>query len=115
MSVILFSKGEVFQELADAYEGLKPLLRPIASQEEEDEEFYLALRRLYFANVATYLCQYHDETPLSAEELQGIDPFVGLQGHTKPLTTKLVMLYTFLSAWGLVKYNLTTNAGETYE
>ena len=66
MSVIQFSKDQVFQELADSFEELKDLL---FHRNWKDERFYKALRRLYFANVATYLCQYHDDSPLSVSEL----------------------------------------------
>lgn len=115
MSVILFSKAAVYQEMADAYEGLKHLLKLLYAVEDEETKFYTSLRRLYFANVAAFLCQYHDETPLSPEELQAIDPFAEIQGRAKPFTTSLVNLQTFLRAWGSLRYNLTTNAGERYE
>src|SRR5437763_14439337 len=111
MSVILFSKTEVYQDLADAYERLK-YLRYNRTQETYDQ-FYKALRRLYFANVATYLCQYHDETPLSQEALMHIDPFVSIEGNNR-FAGDLEALAVFLSAWGRVQYNLMTNDGERY-
>jgi hypothetical protein len=77
MSVILFTKEEVYQELADAYEVLKRIL---TYRSENDMKFYKALRWLYFANAATFLCQYHDDTPLSKEELSAVDPFIELEG-----------------------------------
>ncbi|GHO85206.1 hypothetical protein [Dictyobacter formicarum] len=91
------------------------MLRPFYAEAKEDSEFYTALRRLYFANVAAYLCQYHDETPLTDEELKSIDSFVALKGQAKPFTTSLVNLQAFLTAWESLKYNLVTNAGERYE
>jgi len=113
MSVILFSHQD-FQEMADAYEGLKHLL-PYSNLKEEDYTFYKSLRRLHFANVATYLCQYHDDSPLSEEELKHIDPFIGLEGHNNPILSNQVKMKNFLDAWGGLKYNLITNDGEHYE
>ena len=118
MSVILFSKGEVYQEMADAYEGLKHLLfQPVDS--ERDERFYKSLRRLYFANVAAFLCQYHDDSPLAKEELGEIDPFQELQGKRSAKGLLLQadyaqLLEQFLEAWSSLQYNLTTNDGEEY-
>jgi hypothetical protein len=115
VSVILFSKAEVYQTMADSYEGLKHLLRPFYTVEDEESKFYTSLRRLYFANVAAYLCQYHDEPPLSKEELQAIDPFLEIQGQAQPNRTSLTNLAAFLKAWASLRYNLTTNAGEQYK
>jgi len=112
VSVILFTRGEVYQGLANGYEGLKHLIH---ANEEADHKFYKSLRRLYFANVATYLCQYHDNSPLSKEELQNIDPFQTLQGVPTPSMNLLEKLNLFLSSWGSLKYNLVTNDGEMYQ
>ena len=95
MSVILFSKEEVYQELADSYEGLKGILR---RRPEDDERFYKALRRLYFANVAAYLCQYHDDSPLGSDELAGIDPFQDLQGPADPFLSTAEKVARFITA-----------------
>jgi hypothetical protein len=113
MSVILFSKSEVYQELANAYEGLKHLLRPYG--EIEDAKFYKSLRRLYYANVATYLCQYHDDTPLLESELKSIDTFQEISGVVDTYSLDEVRLYRFVSAWNSLQYNLTTNDGEVYQ
>src|SRR6266446_8496774 len=101
MSVILFAKEEVYQDLADAYERLK-YLRYNRTQ-EKDAQFYKSLRRLYFANVATWLCQYHDDSPLSESELTHIDPFMELDGKNR-FTSDLEALHAFLSAWGSLQY-----------
>jgi hypothetical protein len=113
VSVILFAKAEVYQQLADAYEGLKHLRLGVS--QEQDTAFYKSLRRLYFANVAAYLCQYHDDTPLSASELTAIDPFCELQGIPKAERTPVEDLHAFLAAWSSLQYNLVTNDGEHYE
>jgi len=112
MSVILFSKDEVYQDLADAYERLKYLC--FNRSQEKDNQFYKSLRRLYFANVATYLCQYHDDSALPEEELTHIDTFMELEGKNR-FESNLEALNTFLSAWGSLKYNLITNDGEYYQ
>jgi hypothetical protein len=112
MSVILFSKDDVYQELADAYERLK-FLRYNRTQ-EKDDQFYKSLRRLYFANVATFLCQYHDDTPLADNELTQIDSFMELEGKNR-FKSDLEALNAFLSAWGRLQYNLVTNDGEYYQ
>ncbi len=112
MSVILFSKEEVYQPMADAYEGLKHLLRPY--QVVDDEKFYKSLRRLYFANLATYLCQYHDNTHLSESDLKAIDGFVTLEGKHNPDYSNLELVNSFISNWRSLAYNLTTNDGEQY-
>ena len=86
MSVILFAKEQVYRKLADAYEGLHGLLH---ASREDDERFYKSLRRLYFANVATFLCQYHNEPGLPQEELIGIDTFSALQGKADPMKSNM--------------------------
>jgi hypothetical protein len=113
MSVILFDKADVFQEMANAYEGLKPhmqLSAYISFTAADDKEFYGALRRLYFANVATFMCQYHDETP----EHPAIDPFTDLQGKADIDATFEHKIYMFISGWRSLKYNLVTNGGEEF-
>jgi hypothetical protein len=83
MSVILFSPQEVYKDLADSYESLKGFMRLHAYMvfnEEADGKFYKALRRMYYANVACFLCQYHDDTPLGEDELKSISTFQELQG-----------------------------------
>src|ERR1700738_5287112 len=112
MSVILFSRREVYQELADAYEGLKHLQD---FSEGKNDKFYKSLRRLYFANVATFLCQYHDGTPLLEEELKGIETFAEIEGHPEKGKSSLFYAFQFLYLWGRLKYNLSTNDGEFYE
>lgn len=104
--------------MARSYEGLKGYMRRHAyrSFADEDEVFYKALRRLYYANVATYLCQYHDSTPLSDDELRSIDTFdrfVPAQCGMDVEPGKLIK--EFLEAWGSLKYNLITNEGECYK
>lgn len=106
------SNDEVFKDLADAYEGLKHLR--IHNTQEQDDTFYNSLRRLYFANVATYLCQYHDDTPLDSSELATIDPFQQLQGKDQG-GSEIEKLKKFLYAWSLLDYNLVTNDGERYK
>jgi hypothetical protein len=113
MSVILFGKDEVYQDMADAYEGLKHfLLAPY--QDEQDTEFYTALRRLYFANVASWLCTYHDDTPLSVKELEGIDTFDLDCGKKRCDANYIADLHKFTQAWSRLNYNLVTNGGEAY-
>jgi hypothetical protein len=111
MSVILFSKREVYQTMANAFEDLKNL---ILFNYELEDTFYKALRRIYFANVAAYLCQYHDDTPLTAEDWSRIDPFIDLRGVGNPTRPVMVALHDFFSSWGSIKYNCTTNDGELY-
>ena len=116
MSVILFSKEEVYQELADSYEGLKSVMRRahMPFTQEDDAKFYKALRRLYFANVAAYLCQYHDESPLGPDELAEIDPFLDLQGHADPYLSTAEKVARFIGALDRLTYNLATNDGEMF-
>jgi len=117
MSVILFTKSEVFQTMADSYEGLKQYMRGHYSTftEEYDSQFYMALRRLYFANVACFLCQYHDDTPLGVDELSAIETFAeDMTGKPELGLTPLQQASKFLQAWGSLKYNLVTNAGEWF-
>lgn len=109
MSVILFTKSGVYQELADCYESLKYFHRPFTP--EDDYQFYKSLRRLYFANVATFLCQYHDETPENTE----IDPFIDLEGKRDPYASFDQLVNTFVANWKSLKYNLITNDGEQYQ
>ncbi len=47
MSVILFAKSSVYQDMADSYEGLKPFMRATHGImiPDEDAAFYTALRR----------------------------------------------------------------------
>lgn len=113
MSVILFSTDEVYKQMADAYEGLKHFQGPTRLCKDDDERFYKSLRRLYFANVASYLCQYHDDTQLSKEELAAVDPFQELTG-TDLGKDDIEDLCEFLCSWGELKYNLVTNDGEAY-
>ncbi len=117
MSVILFRTSDVFQTMADSYEGLKQYMRAHAMtfSEEDDRRFYTALRRLYFANVACFLCQYHDATPLGADELSAIETFAA-DFTGKPVfgLSSLHHASRFLQAWERLKYNLTTNAGEVF-
>jgi hypothetical protein len=112
MSVILFTKDDLYQNLANMYEGLKRLIQ---AGEEDDYKFYKSLRRLHFANVATFLCQYHDDTKLSDAELASIDPFIELQGKAIPGMSNLEKLNLFLGEWGSLQYNLVTNDGELYK
>jgi hypothetical protein len=113
--ICLFNSGSLedrlFQELADSFEELKTLL---PHRSWSDDRFYKALRRLYFANVATYLCQYHDDSPLSATELSAIEPFVELTGRKTPGRPLENSAHAFLEAWSDLKYNLRTNDGEQY-
>ncbi len=113
MSVILFDTSEVYLDMADAYEGLKHRLQTSA---DADARFYKALRRIYFANVATFLCQYHDDTPLRPEELATISPFQHLGGAAQASVrdTTAALAQHFLSAWSALTYNLVTNDGEMY-
>ena len=111
MSVILFNVTEVYQELATAYEGLKHSLHQTS---EDRERFYRALRRMYYANVATYLCQYHDDTPLDGDELTAIDTVQNIPTRVAPHSNaECAQLY--LRAWGSLKYNTMTNDGEVYK
>ena len=113
MSVILFTKAGVYQELADGYEGLKEGMRVYFHRPftpEDDYQFYKSLRRLYFANVATFLCQYHDETPENTE----VDTFIDLKGKRDPYASFEWLVSTFVANWKSLKYNLVTNDGEQY-
>ena len=110
MSVILFNSTGVYQDMADAYETLRRLL---SVTDEERHKFYKALRRIYFANVATFFCQYHDDTPLRDEELARIETFQGVEGTVTWLST-MRAAEQFLRAWMALKYNLVTNDGEEF-
>jgi len=114
MSVILYSRENVFKEMADSFEALKPALRQaqFTVTEDYDDTFYKALRRLHFANVATFLCQYHDDTP---ESKLAIDPFADFpQGNPDRTKSVLAHANTFLTAWSSLQYNLITNDGERF-
>src|SRR5690349_16202519 len=108
MSVILFSRNTVFKEMADSYEGLKPYLRLryFTIDADYNYNFYKSLRRLYFANVATFLCQYHDDTPEDLSKLN-IDPFADFP-KGKPDMSKDVLAHAnaFLQARSSLQYNL---------
>ena len=110
MSVILFSSSNdsVFAEMARSYEHLKSFTGA--------HNFYKALRRLYFANVACFLCQYHDESPLGQEELLSIETFTNMDClKSGPILPPGEAVNTFLEAWGSLNYNLCTNDGEFYK
>lgn len=113
-SVILFDPSEVYLDMADAYEGLKQRLH---TNEDADARFYKALRRIYVANVATFLCQYHDDTPLAPEELAAISPFQHLAGAAQAgvRATAAELAQQFVSAWSALIDNLVTNDGELYQ
>ena len=114
MSVILFDPREVYLDMADAYEGLKHRLH---TSEDADARFYTALRRIYFANVATFLCQYHDDTPLRPDELAAISPFQHVAGAAQAgvRSSTAELAQHFCAAWSALKYNLVTNDGEMYQ
>ena len=120
MSVILFSSHkDVFSTMAQSYEGLKEFTligAYLCFDAYTDYRFYKALRRLYFANVACYLCQYHDDTPLPPSDLQRIETFADFKAPQPDRSaTYEEMIQAFLSAWSAVKYNLRTNDGEFYK
>ena len=64
--------------------------------------------------MATFLCQYHDDSPLTEKELTHIDTFMELDGKDG-FQSDLEALNAFLSAWGSLQYNLITNDGEYYQ
>jgi hypothetical protein len=110
MSVILFSVHDVYADMATAYEGLK---HPLHETANDEQRFYKALRRMYYANVAAYLCQYHGDKPLSEQELTSIDTVQHIAARKAPLSvTECARMY--LHAWGALKYNTVTNDGEVY-
>ena len=119
MSVMLFSSNEVYKTMSRSYEGLKGLAMRYshrAFSQEDDYQFYKALRRLYFANVSCYLCQYHDDTPLASAELQAIETFSEIEGYSAPVRPDHEELVNqFLDAWRSLKYNLCTNDCELYK
>ena len=83
--------------------------------EEDDSQFYMALRRLHFANVACFLFQYHDDTPLGADELSAIETFAeDMTGKPVIGVTSLQLVSRLLRAWESLKYNLRMNAGELF-
>jgi hypothetical protein len=119
MSVILFSsKNDVFTTMAQSYENLKFFTRMRVGRtfsQDDDYRFYKALRRLYFANVACWLCQYHDDTPLPPHELTQIETFANFeQCRHCPAGSPGKLVQAFLAAWGSLTYNLSTNDGELY-
>jgi hypothetical protein len=116
MSVILFSRSEVYKEMADSYEGLKACLTRAgySCSENYDYQFYNSLRRLYFANVATFLCQYHAHTPEDIKNIS-IDTFADFpKGTPNDHSTILERADVFLQAWSSLQYNLITNDGEQF-
>jgi hypothetical protein len=116
MSVILFnSHSTVYAELAQSYEGLKQYISR-SFTEDDDYHFYKALRRIHFANVGCFLCQYHDDSPLGDDELCAIDPFQDpLLRENPPAMTPRQLVEQFVEAWSHLKYNLVTNDGEEYQ
>ncbi len=121
MSVILFNskKDSVFAEMATSYENLKHFARVHAYRtfsETDDYAFYKSLRRLYFANVACWLCQYHDESPLPQGEILSIETFSNIDClKPGPILPPGEHVHNFLEAWGSLNYNLCTNDGEFYK
>jgi len=120
MSVILFStNGEVYTTMAQSYEELKSFttaktFRTFSS--DDDNTFYKALRQIYFANVACYLCQYHSDTPLSKDTLASIETFEAFKKPTGSSgKSPQSLVNDFVDAWGLLDYNLCTNDGELYK
>src|SRR5947209_7014216 len=110
MSVILFRPCEVYREMASAYTAL---IHHLHDTEDDTNRFYKALRRMYFANVAAYLCQYHDDSPLSEKDLLEIDTFQDLSATVEE-SGILENVRMYLKAWGSLKYNTVTNDGECY-
>lgn len=104
--------------MADSYETLESVYNRhfygSAQAEEKKQAFYKALRRMYFANVATFLCQYHDGSPETGLDTL-IDPFQELEGKNHydymPIEEAVNQ---FLQAWSALKYNLITNDGEMF-
>ncbi len=120
MSVILFSSSDdIYSTLSRSYEGLKDFTTQYTYRtfsQDDDYRFYKALRRLYFANVACFLCQYHDDSPLPPAELQGIETFTNFQlGQRDIHMSNQKLVKEFFDAWGSLKYNLCTNDGELYK
>jgi hypothetical protein len=117
MSVILFNKNEIYQDMADAYESLKEFMRAMGYRsfsQDDDTKFSKALRRLYFANVASFLCQYHDDTPEKGDISQLIDPFVDVQGHSLPELSPAELIWSFTKDLQSLEYNLCTNDGGVF-
>lgn len=117
MSVILFEPSEVYLDLAISYEKLKDFCRfhDKTFTEDEDNQFYKSLRRMYFANVACYLCQYHCNNSINTE---GISTFKidlkKLAKEDKEVQNPEDYISDFLDAFGALEYNLCTNDGENY-
>lgn len=110
MSVILYSKQEVYQQMADAYEELKYVFVFGTDVEKTDVKFYKALRQLYFCNVATYLYQYDHSgftkpTEYSFQELQGV-PDKSKKAYES--------LSSFSHAFTSLTYNLIANDGSQF-
>src|SRR3712207_4633471 len=95
--------------MANAYEELNGLLmlRP------DDYRFYMALRRLYYSNVAAYLCQYHDDSPLTAAKLTAIDSFMELEGKRTPGRSLVESAHDFLDAWAFSETTSSPMMGST--
>jgi hypothetical protein len=96
--------------MASAYMALK---HHLLDTEDDTNRFYKALRRMYFANVATYLCQYHDDSRLSEKELLSIDTCQEISAEVKE-SGIMENVRAYLRAWGSLKYNTITNDGEQY-
>ena len=115
MSVILFSKNEVYRIMANSYETLAGVYNRhffISDPLVKRDNFYRALRRIYFANVACFLCQYHDDTP--EKNLDSfIDSFQELEGKLESISLAEAV-NNFLQAWSSLNYNLVTNDGEKF-
>ena len=111
MSVMLLNITGVYQDMATAYAGLKQALHQTA---DDEQRFYRALRRMYYANVAAFLCQYHDDTPLSEDKLTSIDTVQHIPSEDPSIRVQdCAQLY--LEAWWSLKYNTVTNDGEVYK
>ena len=107
MSVILYSKKEVYQQMADAYEELKYVFVFGTDVEKNDLKFYKALRQLYFCNVATYLYQYDNTEPASYS-------FNELQGIPDKSKKAYESLSSFVHAFTSLTYNLIANDGSQF-
>lgn len=114
MSVILYTKKEVHQKMADAYEELKYVFVLGTIVEKTDEKFYKAMRQLYFCNVATWLYQYGKERAFKPEELAVIDSFDELKGNPDYTKKLHESLSDFTHAWTSLTYNLIANDGTQF-
>ena len=64
--------------------------------------------------MASFLCQYHDDTPEDISKLD-IDPFSDFpEGKPDRQKNTLANAHAFLLAWNRLKYNLVTNDGEQF-